>query len=107
MYSFIDIGLKGKTNESYILPYRVDLFFDYQNDRSYYFVYFLRTISVLSNAFLIAIFCLLVVLYFHCCGELSALQYKIKTLIPGGKSQMCHPDHVFKEILEAYARIVG
>ncbi|XP_011309815.1 odorant receptor 13a [Fopius arisanus] len=102
-------SFQGETNISYVLPYRAHLFFDYQHLGFYSLVYLLQSITIFIHFFVTATIGLLFMLCFHCCGELSALQHKIKT-IDFDEQLMTHnlprPDHVFKDFLQRHMKII-
>lgn len=52
--NFSSLGANGKTNITYVLPYRVNLFFDYQNPGFYYFVFLLQSITIFIHLFVTA-----------------------------------------------------
>ncbi|GAB1867352.1 Odorant receptor [Camponotus japonicus] len=65
--------------EFFMLPYRVHIFFD-TNNYTYILMYlYLFPMFYVSLCHMAAI-CLLVILVFHICGELSILSYRIKNI---------------------------
>ncbi|XP_011642257.2 odorant receptor 2a-like, partial [Pogonomyrmex barbatus] len=72
-------ALRNST-ESFMLPYRVHAFFDTNNIHTYILVYlYLCPLIYISICHMAAI-CLLVILVFHICGELSILSYRIRNI---------------------------
>lgn len=77
---FFVFSVSSNTTESFVLPYRINIFFDITNTRTYVLVYlYLFPILYLAVCHMAAI-CLLVTLVLHICGELSILSYRIKNL---------------------------
>ncbi|KAL6421618.1 hypothetical protein ACFW04_014503 [Cataglyphis niger] len=66
--------------ESFMLPYRVHTFVDTTNSYTYILMYlYLFPMSYAAICHMAAI-CLIVILVFHICGELSILSYRIRNI---------------------------
>ncbi|XP_072760981.1 odorant receptor 4-like isoform X1 [Anoplolepis gracilipes] len=78
-FAITDQVLRNNT-ESFILPYRIHTFFDITNSYTYILMYlYLFPMFYISICHMAAI-CLIVILVFHICGELSILSYRIKNI---------------------------
>ncbi|XP_025159306.1 uncharacterized protein LOC105182243 isoform X4 [Harpegnathos saltator] len=65
---------------SFVLPYRIRTFFDIASTRTYVLVYLYLCPMFYNSICHMAAICLLVILVFHICGELSILSYRIKNV---------------------------
>ncbi|XP_063982308.1 uncharacterized protein LOC135165183 isoform X2 [Diachasmimorpha longicaudata] len=99
-------SVQGQTNISYVLPYRAQVFFDYQDPRLYSLVYFLQSITIFIHFFVTATIGLLFMLCFHCCGELSALQHRIKAISFEAKNERHSPEFIVKDFVERHMKII-
>ncbi|XP_071637394.1 odorant receptor 4-like isoform X2 [Temnothorax longispinosus] len=80
------------STESFMLPYRVHPFLDTSNTHAYILMYlYLFPLIYISVCHMAAI-CLLVILVFHICGELSILSYRIRHV--GEYSQAAVADRI-------------
>ncbi|XP_039301706.1 uncharacterized protein LOC105199148 [Solenopsis invicta] len=71
-------ALRHNDTEPLVLPYRVHPFLDTSNTHAYILMYlYLFPLIYISVCHMAAI-CLMVILVFHICGELSILSYRIK-----------------------------
>lgn len=66
--------------ESLMLPYRVHTFVDITNSYTYILMYLYLFPMLYASICHMAAICLLVILVFHICGELSVLSYRIKNV---------------------------
>ncbi|RLU27208.1 ObirOr5-R2 [Ooceraea biroi] len=66
--------------ESFMLPYRVHTFLDITDTYTYILIYLYLFPMFYTSILHMAAICLLVVLVFHICGELSILSYRIKNI---------------------------
>ncbi|XP_011871563.1 PREDICTED: uncharacterized protein LOC105564073 [Vollenhovia emeryi] len=64
--------------ESFMLPYRVHPFFDTGNTHTYILMYLYLFPMIYISVCHMAAICLMVILVFHICGELSILSYRIR-----------------------------
>ncbi|XP_025159555.1 odorant receptor 4-like [Harpegnathos saltator] len=65
---------------SFVLPYKIHMFFDITNTRTYVLMYLYLFPMIYNSICHMAAICLLVILVFHICGELSILSYRIKNV---------------------------
>ncbi|KAG5323445.1 OR13A protein, partial [Pseudoatta argentina] len=66
------------STESFILPYRIHPFFDISNTHTYILMYLCLFPMIYISVCHMAAICLMVILVFHICGELSILAYRIR-----------------------------
>lgn len=77
---FFFFSARDNDTESFMLPYRVHMFFDITNTHTYVLIYLCLFPMFYASICHMAAICLLVILVFHICGELSILSYRIKTI---------------------------
>lgn len=68
------------TTNSFMLPYKVYTFFDITNTRTYILMYLYLFPMLYASICHMAAICLMVILVFHICGELSILSYRIRNI---------------------------
>ncbi|KAM0735292.1 hypothetical protein ACS0PU_010440 [Formica fusca] len=78
-FSTSDQVLRNDT-ESFMLPYRVHTFVDTTNSYTYILMYLYLFPMFYASICHMAAICLLVILVFHICGELSILSYRIRSV---------------------------
>ncbi|XP_032671371.1 uncharacterized protein LOC116844231 [Odontomachus brunneus] len=78
-FSSNDQEFDNSTN-SFVLPYRIHTFYDIANTRTYVLMYLYLFPMFYNSMCHMAAICLLVILVFHICGELSILSYRIKNV---------------------------
>ncbi|XP_050452443.1 odorant receptor 22c-like [Cataglyphis hispanica] len=66
--------------ESFMLPYRVHTFVDTTNSYTYILMYLYLFPMFYASICHMAAICLIVILVFHICGELSILSYRIRNI---------------------------
>jgi len=66
------------STESFMLPYRIHPFFDIINTHTYILMYLCLFPMIYFSICHMAAICLMVILVFHICGELSILAYRIR-----------------------------
>lgn len=64
--------------KSFMLPYRIHPFFDISNTHTYILMYLYLFPMIYFSVCHMAAICLMVILVFHICGELSILAYRIR-----------------------------
>ncbi|XP_014488638.1 PREDICTED: odorant receptor 4-like isoform X2 [Dinoponera quadriceps] len=67
-------------NGTFVLPARIHTFFDITNTRTYVLMYLYVCPMFYSSVCHMAAICVLVILVFHICGELSILSHRIKNV---------------------------
>ncbi|RLZ02279.1 Odorant receptor 16 [Cephus cinctus] len=77
----VDTSHLGNTSHSYIMPYRITLFFEITNFQMYVFMYAFEILNVPIIAFgFIGTDCLLITLVLHLCGQLAVLSHQVRNL---------------------------
>lgn len=76
---FLFSALQNNT-KSFMLPYKVHTFFDITNTRTYILMYLYLFPMLYASICHMAAICLVVILVFHICGELSILSYRIRNV---------------------------
>jgi hypothetical protein len=78
MFSFS--ALLHNNTKSFMLPYKIHTFFDITNTRTYILMYLYLFPMLYASICHMAAICLVVILVFHICGELSILSYRIRNI---------------------------
>lgn len=76
----IFFAASDNSTASFVLPYRINTFIDIANTRTYVLMYLYLFPMIYNSICHMAATCLLVILVFHICGELSILSYRIKNM---------------------------
>nr|ARN17896.1 odorant receptor 24 [Cephus cinctus] len=75
------VDTSRNTSHSYIMPYRITLFFEITNFQMYVFMYAFEILNVPIIAFgFIGTDCLLITLVLHLCGQLAVLSHQVRNL---------------------------
>ncbi|XP_071558629.1 odorant receptor 4-like [Temnothorax nylanderi] len=99
------IFVPGSSNntESFMLPHRIHTFLDTSNTRTYVLVYLYEFPMLYVSICHMAAICLVVVLVFHICGDLSILSYRIRHF--GENSQTMLVDRI-RSIVRMHLKII-
>jgi len=84
--------------KSFMLPYKVHTFFDITNTRTYILMYLYLFPMLYASICHMAAICLVVILVFHICGELSILSYRIRNVEMYSKDTMVDRIRSFVQI---------
>jgi len=86
-----------------MLPYRIHPFIDTSNTRAYILMYLYLFPCIYFSVCHMTAICLLVILVFHICGELSILSYRIRHV--GEYSQTMIVDRI-RSFIQMHLKII-